>query len=203
MVASKPKNIHSKRPILSQMGDDFQTLLWSSFKKIYGPILAASSIIVAFLVWIFEPTQSLSLKFAIPSYLIILMIICVLTDATYANFEASKKAPLPSIKQANKNEDGNILCLLSPSELFSQDMLVSFYYRDGNSMERLIGVGHIEIIQEDKQIQAVLLVYEHPYKSILDQLAENDENIKEKVRVKPGTSRYYIDRLYNRYTDFD
>jgi len=70
-------------------------------------------------------------------------------------------------------------------------------------MERLIGVGHIEIIQEDKQIQAVLLVYEHPYKSILDQLAENDENIKEKVRVKPGTSRYYIDRLYNRYTDFD
>jgi len=157
---------------------------------------------VALGLWITEPSQTISLKFVIPISIIVIIITTTLIDTTYASFEISKRSHLPYIKHANKNENGYIVCLLTPSELFSHEMLVSFYYRDGNSFERMIGAGHVEIIQEDRLIQVILLVSDPIYQSILNQLAENDENIKRKIRVKPGASRYFIDRLYKMYEDY-
>lgn len=178
------------------------TLLWESFLKVFGPVSVILGIILAILLWMLEPSQTVSLLIAIPSYIILFIIICVLIETTNTSIKAGKKTTLPDIISVNKNERGYILCLLSPSELFSQDMIVSFYYRDANSMERLIGAGHVEIIQEEKLIQVILLIYESFHKSIVDQLAEDDENIKRRIRVKPGASRYYINELYRNYIEY-
>lgn len=165
------------RPTLS-------SLIWASFIKVQA--IVGGSIVLSGLFWIFTPETMISSKIAIPILILMILIVITLTNATYESFNLSRKI-LPSILYSGKPNQQSLSCLLEPSELFSQNSLVSFYFRGDDDFEVLIGIGKVEIIREiDEKIQIVLLKSNPIYEEIIRRLENNDHGIRNKIQIKPS-----------------
>jgi hypothetical protein len=178
------------------MNDIYLDLLWSSFKRIFGPVGAWIAIALAFIFWCFLPSQSVQLSVALPVLIVLVMLVMTLFDANREliaiNVAEKNKIKLPRII-SSQTEQGSIGCLLEPSDLFSEDIAVSFYYAPSGSFERRIGVGHVELIRtSDKKIQVKLIQPVEGYAEIINGLANNDENILKDVLIKPNIPRSYL-----------
>jgi hypothetical protein len=116
-----------------------------------------------------------------------------LSDATIRAAEKNR-IKLPKILNSQVDQiSGYINCLLEPSELFSEDIAVSFYYAPPGSFEVLIGVGHVGLIRTlDKKIQVRLIRPVDAYVDIIRSLANNNENIRKNVYIKPTVQKVYL-----------
>jgi len=172
----------------------FLGLLWHSFLDIKGPVLWLITFGLAVLFRIFPLKASISLDWAIPVFLILLVVILTLAKAAYGLFESSFKG-LPKIlvvQQHNVGEEqASFVCLLEPSELFSYGIMVSFYHDDGN-FEKLIGVGIVEHIREDKRIQVKIIAPATGYEYIMEQVKRSESEVIKKVTVKPHIPESYL-----------
>ena len=92
----------------------------------------------------------------------------------------------------SKDETTRALCLLEPSEFFSYDTLVSFYYIDDEEFEQLVGIGTVVNIQENKLIQVELTNPVEGYEGIVKKLANNDAHALKKTVVKPSIPKKYL-----------
>lgn len=88
-----------------------------------------------------------------------------------------------------------VLCVLEPSELFSYDTLVSFYYKKDQVFEQLIGCGIVINIQEDKKVQVILQWPLEGYQDIVEGLSNNDASILAKMIVKPHVPKHFLEKL--------
>lgn len=176
------------------MKESYKTLLWSSFKQVYGPIVSVLSIPFAVLIWVYLPTQKVPLSYLVILGYIITIVILTLAEATYKSFEANK-IELPRIINSRKDQmTGYITCILEPSSLFSQGILVSFYHIDSDDFEILIGVGQVILIQRDGKVQVSLNLPTLGQEEILEEFGHNDENIKNKIYVKPTMNTDMLQR---------
>lgn len=167
------------------MKETFGALLFSSFRQVFGPIVSIISILIAFLFWIFAPDKSISLIYVVIIGLIVFIFILTLVQTTYTSFKLSK-TDLPHIIESKKDlRTSQILCVLEPSILFSQGIIVSFYYIDG-SFEVNIGIGQVILIQRDGKIQVLMSIPIQGYDKILDGLGNNNESIKKSIYIKPN-----------------
>lgn len=100
---------------------------------------------------------------------------------------------MPKILVASKNLVTNqTIFLLEPSELFSIDAVVSFYYFD-NSFEFLIAMGRVVNIQQDRKIQVEVICPRPGYEPIISKLENNDSITLSKTRIKPNIPRAFLD----------
>ncbi len=160
-------------------------MLWSSFMQVQGPIVTGISVICTFLFFILKPTESISLVYVVIIVCAAIIIILTLGQATYKNFEATK-IELPRIIESRKDPaTGEILCVLEPSILFSQGIMVSFYHVDG-SFEVHIGIGQVILIQRDGKVQVLLNIPMQGHEEILEGLGNNNERIKKSIYIKPN-----------------
>ena len=152
--------------------------------QVNGPIVSGLSIFSSFLFWIFLPTKSVSLVYVVIIGWTAAIVILTLGQATYKSFKDSE-IELPRIIDSKRDrKTGNIVCVLEPSILFSQGIMVSFYYADGN-FEVHIGIGQVILIQRDGKIQVLLNIPTQGYEEILEGFGNNNESIKRKIYIKP------------------
>jgi len=169
---------------LSLMRRTLSGLIWTSFKEVQN--LIGSSVLLSALFWLFTPETNIPSKIAVPIFVLMIIIIITLANATLEGFNSSRKI-LPSILYSGKPNQQSLSCLLEPSELFAQNSLVSFYYRGDDDFEVLIGIGKVEIIREiDEKIQIILLKSNPVYEEIIRKLENNDANIRDKIQIKPS-----------------
>lgn len=170
------------------MKRNFWSLIWSSFMKIQGILIGFIALVATVAVWIFPANINISLGLVLP--VLIICIIAILTFANAANeiFKMSERI-LPKVILGTTLQ-ANVLCLLEPSELFSHDTLVSFYYVE-NSFEKLIGIGTVLNIQEDGKIQVSMINHIEGFDEIIIKLGQNDNTILDNIKVKPNIPRAY------------
>jgi len=101
--------------------------------------------------------------------------------------------PLPKILAASRIPITNqTIFLLEPSEFFSIDAVVSFYFID-NDFELLIAMGRVVNIQRDSKIQFEVIQVRNGYEPIVNKLENNDYITLSKNRIKPNIPRAFLD----------
>lgn len=177
------------------MRKSFWSLIWGSFLKSQGVLVGLLAFVAAIIFWVYPPTFVISLKFVVPIFILLLLLIFTLVTATYDSYRAGLRI-LPRLivsKNIGQNKDEiRILCVLEPSELFSYDSVVSFYCHD-EGFEQLIGVGTVINIQEDGKIQVVMTNFLKEHEEKVRKLAMNDAGLLQKTVVKPNVPKTHFD----------
>jgi len=134
-------------------------------------------------------------KASVPLYLLIIIVtLSVLIIATLVRalqkaleeYAKMKQSMIPKILRVQKDANNNIECLLEASNLFAAQLMISFYYTDEDGFEVLIGEGFVKNVQSDQKIQTVLDQPEAGYQNVLDRLANNEDKIIQRIKVKPS-----------------
>jgi hypothetical protein len=84
---------------------------------------------------------------------------------------------------------------LEPSELFSHGNAVSFYLKDEDGFEVLLGVGSVMNIQDDERILVVMEKATDGHEEAIHALMNNDKRLLERLRVKPSIPHVELARL--------
>lgn len=174
------------------MEKTFWGLLWSSFKETQGCFSMILAVVLPFVLLRVTPTSTVSLTLALPIAIVFVVVIAALANAAYESFQMSRRI-LPRIVYATKPHSqivrATALCLLEPSELFSHDTVVSFYYIGHEGFEQLIGIGAVVNIQEDGRILVELDYPSEGHEETVNKLAQNDSEVLNKTRVKPSVPK--------------
>lgn len=181
------------------MNDSFLGLIFSSFMKTNGPVIAVCGLLLGVIAAKFL-NNTISLLWVILLFFLVLILIITFLAAAYKAFYISKHI-LPKVIYSKKVNptDGSfkVLCLLEPSELFSNNTLVSFYYvREGN-FEEFVGFGNVINVQEDKRIQVSMDQYLDVQEDIVNKLAENNALTLENIKVKPNIPKAQIELIWD------
>jgi hypothetical protein len=172
--------------------------IWEGFRQAQGVLSTIGAIIIAFLFWQFTPNTNLPLYIIMPSWIILILIIMALIFSLLYLY-GSNNPSLPKVvysrsssnRTGNGNQNTTIDCLLEPSDLYSYDSYVSFYFKDPSGFEQDIGLGCVTNIQDDKKIKATLLYPHTGQDDVIDKLRNNDSSIQKCVIVKPVVSKAY------------
>lgn len=177
------------------MRKSFLGLIWSNFLRVQVVVIGGVSIVLAFLLWHFSPSKNIPLGLALPIGVLCVVLILILGFAGHEAFKMSKRV-LPRVILGRKSPTGNqkarVLCLLEPSEFFSYDALVSFYYID-EGFEELIGIGRVLNIQEDGRIQVIMTHSRTVREETAKKLGENNVDVLKKTIVKPSVPKSILD----------
>lgn len=177
------------------MTKSFWSLVWSSFLRTQGALIGVVAFVSSLLLWRLSPNKNISLGLALPIGLFCVVLILTLGHAAYQSFKMSKRI-LPRVlfgkKSSTKDQKTQVLCLLEPSELFSYDAVVSFYYID-EGFEQLIGIGTVINIQEDGKIQVIIAYSRDVYEETINKLAGNNAGVLNKIIVKPNVPKSILD----------
>lgn len=204
------------------MKNSFWGLLWLSFLEIQGVLVGVLGVVISILAWVFSSKTQISLALAITIAVFTLIVIITLFQAAYKAFRQMKKLESEAEILRRDNQDLaiqrnkrlvskilqirpiqtvkglQILYLLEPSELFANEMYISFYYTDDDGFEILIGVGTVNNIQTDGKIQAFI---DHPipdHQDIVNRLENNDAKVKDKTVIRPNISKKVLNDLQNK-----
>jgi len=112
--------------------------------------------------------------------------LCKALQTALEEYQRVKQNIIPKILRVQKDANNNIQCLLEASNLFAAQLMISFYYTDEDGFEVLIGEGFVKNVQSDQKIQTVLDQPEAGYQNVLDGLANNDDTIIQRIKVKPS-----------------
>lgn len=164
----------------------FSEHLFKSFWASYGHIMTFIGLLLALFAIYTIPDETMSLKwFAIPLVLGLYLIFWFL----YAAWTAFDLQPvlvphIKSAKPAPKAFSSAIALLLAePSVLYSHDAVVSVYFVE-DDFERLIGVGRVYNVQDNKIIQ-VLVTQDVDFGDAWTSIINNDITKISKLRIKP------------------
>lgn len=167
--------------------DSFPRLLWSSYNKALGTLATIFGIGLGILIWIYKPDSVISLAWAIPIAIVMLLLLSTFAHAAYSAY-LDKEARLPELILCRQIE-GTCVFLAEPSKLFSHGILVSFFYRDRDNYEQLIALGAVNNIQEDGLIQIELIQGIEGQEDILEQLVNNIKQVMDNTIIKQEFKR--------------
>lgn len=162
--------------------------IYSAFKRVKGYPLSFFCITLSIILFIWGPDTSISLKYIVTIGVLFLLVFSVIFDFGFHCYSIMTNV-IPDVKQGLNPpplyQQAEALLLLSKSDLFSIEAIVSVYYKD-ESYEPLIGIGFVLTIQENGLIQVLVdRCYDERYKEIWDKVRENNASILEKLIVKP------------------
>jgi len=181
------------------MKKSFWGLIWSSFLRVQGILGGIIVFALTVLVWLLSPDKNISLGWVLPIGFFCVILILALGNAAYEAFKISEHV-LPIVlvgkKPPTQISGAKLLCLIEPSELFSYDTLVSFYYIGDENFEQFMGIGRVINIQEDNKIQVVMTHSLDGYEEKIEKLVQNDAGILKRTRVKPNIpAKIYLHRI--------
>lgn len=193
------------------MDNSFWRSVLSSFLKIENGISLFLATLITLILWNFTSKDKISINIFLVIVFITLVATGVLFQVAYNAFRENKQLKLDIQSLQKKNQDlesqiqnriipkilrvekdhttGLITCLLEDSELFSPEIMISFFYTDDDGFERQIGGGYVKNRQSDKKMTAVIDQPDSTYQNILDKLTQNDNKVLERTIIKPGTRR--------------
>jgi hypothetical protein len=181
--------------------DNFGGDLWKSFKSVYGPVLAALALILAIGSFFYEPTSEIRFSW---KWAAVIVPFGVTACATFVDMLVTARRMsyprLPRVISVYSERrpgyggdamDEETVLLLEPSELFGYDGVVSIYYNqrlggaDARPFERLIGVGRVSNIQEEKIIAITVLRSRAGQEAIWRRIRDRESAALADLRVKP------------------
>ncbi len=139
--------------------------------------------VIAFLFWAYDPSGTVTNK----TFFIIIIPLVIFTAISIKwiiiNFDKNQNA-IPKIITIEEDS-----ILLEPSELYSSDTIVSFYFKDGE-FERYMGYGFVETIQyTSKRVQIKVI-------DLNSSMVEKFKNKnKDKILIKPFANKNIIETL--------
>lgn len=180
------------------MKKNFWSLIWYSFWRLQSLLGGIIAVALAVILWLFAPNTKIPLAISLPIGILCVMLIIILGHAAYEALNMSSRI-LPKVlfgkRISTQSQRERVLCLLEPSDLFSHDAIVSFYYIDDENFELLIGLGNVVNIQEDSKIQVALTDTVNGHEEIVTKIAQNDSGVLKKIKVKPNVPRTYLETL--------
>jgi hypothetical protein len=169
------------------MNKSFWGFIWERFSKHHGVLIGFIALLSAMIFWNFAPDKSVRLGIVIPFGIIFIILLIVFGDTAYVSFKTNRNI-LPGVicvKPYLKNNKEIHLFLLTPSDLFSNDILVSFYYCN-DEYEQLIGIGKVFNIQDDNKIQVLLLYPLEGHEEKVKEMVKNNKLYLDKTKIKPN-----------------
>ena len=152
--------------------------------------IGIASIVVPLILWIFSPDDSISLKWALP-VLALLLILLPFLGWIACQYSQKSQNILPKLILV-KTIETRVICIFEPSQLYSHNAIVSLFFND-EGYERLIGLGYVFNVQEDKYIQILITQWISGQEEIRDKLEAGNAQILEKVIAKPNVNRSYLE----------
>ena len=171
------------------MKNNFWGLIWSSFLGIQSLVLGFLGFVASLLAWVFAgqtPIPLVVLFVIITMAILAIATLCKALQTALEEYHRVKQNIIPKILRVQKDANNNIQCLLEASNLFAAQLMISFYYTDEDGFEVLIGEGVVKNVQSDQKIQTVLDQPEAGYQNVLDRLANNEDKIIQRIKVKPS-----------------
>lgn len=106
-------------------------------------------------------------------------------------YQRIKKSTVSKIVRVSKDPNTGSIAylLLEYSELFANDLKISFLYCDEYGNEAIIGIGFIQKIQNNGLMKAVIDQPDSTFQDILEKLADENKTVLEKITVIPGIPR--------------
>lgn len=162
--------------------------IYNAFKRVKGYPLSFFCIALSIVLFIWGPETSVSLKYIVTVGVLFLLAFAVIFDFGFHCFSRMTNV-IPVVKQGLNPpplyQKAEALLLLSESEVFAIEAIVSIYYKD-ESYEPLIGSGLVLTIQENGLIQVIVeRCHDDRYKEIWDKVRENNASTLEKLIIKP------------------
>jgi len=177
---------------MEKLPNSFWGYIWLRFYSIQGLLLAVIGLIFSLITW-FAVNASTSTKVLVITILVLVVLLVVAINAAYSLFLRRSRV-LPKIIAVRPNtsvSNADFVCVLEPSEWFSQGILVSFYDYDGK-YEQLIGIGRVLIVQDDGKIQVGMSVNIEGHEGIIERLSRSDMEAVERIKVKPHVPSDYF-----------
>ena len=103
-----------------------------------------------------------------------------LTEDQKSNFKIPKVKYVQSPPKLYSN--AHALFLVNPTSLLSYDAIVSIYYLE-DDIERLVGVGKVMNVQENKMIQ-IIITHDYDFGDNLNKLMNNSKDELDKLILK-------------------
>lgn len=173
---------------------EFLMLLWKSFEKALGIPGLLLSFILSFIFWKWLPNATIQLYWFVLFLIITFLTITTLIHALYETFVSKSILPkvITSLEQNKK-----LIILLKPSELFSIGTIVSFYHKDENNYEKIIGLGSVLNIQDnDKIIQVELSKPLLGKQGLITKIKRKNKDVLQKLLIKPYVPKDYFEETY-------
>jgi hypothetical protein len=168
------------------MGQNFWREFWFSFRRAYGWLITVIGLPVAFVFWTVRPDSKVDFPLVLAIGFCALGIICSLGHLAYTSLQKLIR-PLPRVLQgrAGGGNPPRTICLLEPSPLFSHGSAVSFYCRNEDGFEILVGLGRVLNVQDDSKIQVEILKSLPGQEDVAKMIEQNEKNTLARLRVKP------------------
>ena len=175
----------------------FSAHLYNSFLRINGWLVGVTALALTIAAYYFGPEEKVGIGSLVTTAAISILIIVVLIDAAYVGWRESQRG-LPEIKKildAPAEYSGiSKLLIVSPSELFGVDVLVSVYMKE-DEYERLIGIGRVLTIQVNGYIQIGMTSITETNGEIIGKFNNNDASFLKKLLVKPSVPSFLLENL--------
>jgi hypothetical protein len=174
-----------------------RSLLYRAFHAVQGWLLGVIAVFLA--IW-FAPEGTVSLRVFFGIVAVGVLIVTILAQAVRILF-SEKGGTLPTlITVQTVNAPGvqpaqATVLLLQPSELFAHESYVAIY-RYTHSFERLIGLGYVLTIQQDRRIQVLVTSFVEPTDGeTWQELLANNANTMQQIIVKPHLPKAYAEQV--------
>lgn len=170
--------------------------LYTSFLRIKGFSLSVISVFFALIAFYFTPENTIHIKILVPICLFSFLVFAVITDFAIRAYK-NCLTKLPKVISAKKPPalypNAIVLLLLSKSELFGHESIVSVYFQE-DGFEILIGVGFVLTIQQDGLIQVLILKkIDFEKEHLWSDINANNNTILKKLLVKPTIPKQIIE----------
>jgi MFS-type transporter involved in bile tolerance (Atg22 family) len=173
------------------MQKTYWEIIWTSFRRTHGALLAVIDVALAVLLWFLKPESKVPLVVVVPVFVLAFILLITLVDAGVATMSARYRLPRLLYVHARPGRDGAatvLTCLLEPSDLFSFDAAVSIYYKGDRDFEQLIGMGQVSNIQEDHRIQVSVIQTVEGHEETIKAMAGNQAHVLDRIIVKPSVA---------------
>lgn len=162
----------------------FWSLIGKQMIQVHSFLGVLISLVISFLLWQNKPEKTVPLFYLLVLIIISLFLIVSLIGAVLEVLKHQNY--LPKIESVIRARNGDILCLLQNSGLFSHGIAVSFFYTNEQNFEQLVCIGTVINIQENGKIQAKIENYLDVHEDIIERLKNNDSQLIKKITVKPS-----------------
>ena len=165
---------------------------WSTLISLRFLLGCVVSVVLPLILWRLSPNDSISLKWALPVLALLLILLAFSVRIAYQYYQRAENI-LPKLIRIVPDNMG-VICLFEPSELYSHNALVSLFFNH-EDYERLIGLGYVFNVQDDKNIQILITQWIPGQEEIKDKLENNNAQVLEKIIAKPNVSRSHFEFL--------
>jgi hypothetical protein len=189
----------SRKQVSNETSKNFSEHLFKSFWASYGHIMAFVGIAVGLIAIYVVPDKAvLSLRYAAIPILIGVYLILWFLYTAWSAFHI-KTIVVPGVVSAKPPpkafSSSKALLLVEPSVIYSHDSVVSIYFLE-DEFERLIGVGRVYNVQDNKIIQ-VLVTHDLDFGDEWNSIVNNDATKLTKLRIKPTVPSSAMENHFN------